>query len=110
MQMAGTVLYDDGRVRLNDEALTLRWYYFPLATSKRIPYADIRGVDVRPLTWLSGKGRLWGSAHPRYWLPLDRTRPHKDTALVLDVGGHVRPTFTPDDPGRVQELLHRLVG
>ena len=108
--MTGNALYDDGRVCLDGEALTLRRYYFPFAASKRIPYADIRGIDVRRLTWLTGKGRLWGSAHPRYWLPLDRTRLRKDTALVLDVGGRVRPTFTPDDPAQVTDLLRRFVG
>ncbi|SFE50750.1 hypothetical protein [Blastococcus tunisiensis] len=108
--MAGNALYDDGRVCLDAEALTLRRYYFPFATSKRIPYSAIRGVDVRPLTWLTGKGRLWGSAHPRYWLPLDATRLRKDTAVVLDLGGRVRPTFTPDDPERVRQLLHRSTG
>ena len=47
---------------------------------------------------------------PRHWLPLDRTRPRKDTALVLDLGRTVRPTFTPDDPALVQNLLSRFVG
>ncbi|WP_324273525.1 hypothetical protein [Blastococcus brunescens] len=108
--MTDDVIYDDGRVRLDREALTLRRYYFPLARSKRIPYSDIRGIEVRPLTWLTGKGRLWGSAHPRYWLPLDRARLRKDTALVLDVGGRVRPAFTPDDPARVADLLRRCIG
>ena len=104
------MLYDDGRVCLDREALTLRRYYFPFGTSKRIPYPAIRSVAVLPMTWFTGKGRLWGTAHPGYWLPLDRTRPRKDTALVLDLGRTVRPTFTPDDPALVQNLLSRCVG
>jgi hypothetical protein len=55
--------------------------------------------------WLTGKGRGWGSAHPRYWLPLDTSRPRKETLVVLDTGHYVRPAFSPDDPGRVLDLL-----
>lgn len=108
--MTGNVRYDDGRVCLDHEALTLRRYYFPFGTSERIPYTAIRGIDRRPLTWLTGKGRLRGSPHPRYWLPLDRPRLRKDTALVLDVSGRIRPTVTPDDPAPVTDLLRRCVG
>jgi hypothetical protein len=99
------VLYDDGRVVLDRAGITLRRYYFPLGTSKRIPYRRIRGVRSRPMGWLTGKGRGWGSAHPGYWLPLDISRPRKDTLVVLDLGGYVKPAFTPDDVTRVLEIL-----
>jgi len=40
--MVSNILYDDGRVLLDEDALTLRRYYFPIGyfligTSKRIP-------------------------------------------------------------------------
>jgi hypothetical protein len=104
------VLYDDGRVLLDDAGLTLRRYYFPTGTSKRIPYARIRGVEARPMGWLTGKGRGWGSAHPGYWLPLDTGRPHRHTLVVLDLGRTVKPAFTPDDPDRVLDILTQHVG
>lgn len=85
----------------------MRRYYFPFGTSKRIPYRRIRGVRARPMGWLTGKGRGWGSARPGYWLPLDGSRPRKDTLVVLDLGGHVKPAFTPDDPDRVLDIVAR---
>lgn len=103
--MGAEVFYDDGRVMLDRDGITLRHYYFPLGTSKRIPYDRIHGVHARPMGWLTGKGRGWGTAHPGYWLPLDRSRPRKDTLVVLDLGGYVKPAFTPDDPHRVLEIL-----
>jgi hypothetical protein len=103
------VLYDDGRTRLDGDGITLRRYYFPLGTSKHIPYHRIRSVHARPMGWLTGKGRGWGTAHPGYWLPLDPTRPRKHTLVVLDLGGHVKPAFTPDDPQRVLDLISRYV-
>lgn len=104
------VIYDDGRVALDHQGVTLRRYYFPIGTSKHIPYRRIRRVEARPMGWLTGKGRGWGSAHPGYWLPLDIRRPRKDKLVVLDVGGRVKPAFTPDDPDRVLAILRKRTG
>lgn len=57
------------------------------------------------MSWWTGDGRLWGSAHPGYWLPWDGSRPRKKILLVLDVGVRVKPAFSPDDPERVREIL-----
>lgn len=88
----GDILYDDGRAVLDDEGVTLRRYYFPIATSKRIPYRSIRQVEAKPLGWLTGKGRGWGTADPRHWAPLDVSRSSKSTLVV-------RPALLgPSDP------------
>lgn len=98
-------LYDDGRVRLDDQGVTLSTYYFPSRASKLIRYAEIRAVTERANTWLTGKGRAWGSGDFRHWLPLDWQRHKRPTLMVLDLGAWVRPAFTPDDPQTVQRLL-----
>ena len=98
-------LYDDGLVQLDADGLTIRRYYFPLGTSKHIPYARIQGVQERHMGALTGKGRLWGSGDLRHWFPLDLRRPQKEKALVLDVGKSVSPVITPEDPERVLALL-----
>lgn len=103
--MAGGALYDDGLVELDEQGLTLRRYYFPLATSKRIAYRDIRDVERRAMGLWIGKGRLWGSGDLRHWAPLDLHRPGKDIALILDLGRFVRPVVSPDDPDRVLTVL-----
>lgn len=103
--MTTDVLYDDGGVVLGERGITLRRYYFPFGTSKHIPYGRIERVWSRPMGWATGKGRVWGTSHPGYWLPLDGGRPHKDTVFVVDLGRTVKPAFTPDDPERVVEIL-----
>lgn len=103
--VATEVLYDDGRVLLDTRGVTLRHYYFPFGTSKHIPYEQIRAVRTQPMSWWTGKGRLWGTSHPEYWLPLDGSRPRKEILLVLDLGARVKPAFSPDDPHRVREIL-----
>ncbi|MBV9723385.1 MAG: hypothetical protein JO082_15895 [Mycobacterium sp.] len=102
-------LYDDGGLRLDEHAVTIRRYYFPWGGPKRFAYTTIRRVDVRPLNWLTGKGRGWGTAHPGYWFPLDMRRAVKSTLLVFDLGGRVKPCATPDEPNHVIALLRDRV-
>jgi hypothetical protein len=102
-------LYDDGGLRVDEDGVFIRRYYFPWAGPKRIAYNAIRRVQVRPLNWLTGKGRGWGTAHPGYWFPLDMRRFGKSTLLILDLGRRVKPCVTPDDPDRVIELLRSRV-
>ncbi|MBV9231248.1 MAG: hypothetical protein JOZ18_18195 [Chloroflexi bacterium] len=99
------IFYDDGLVQLASDGLTIRRYYFPLGTSKHIPYAQIKGVQQWHMGLWTGKGRLWGSGDLQHWFPLDLHRPRKETALILDIGTWVKPVITPDDPDRVLGLL-----
>jgi hypothetical protein len=108
--MSDGVLYDDGRTVLDGGGVTLRRYYFPTGGSKRIPYRRIRAVRRQRMGWLTGRGRGWGTAHPGYWLPLDWSRLRKDEIVVLDLGGRVKPAFSPDDPDRVVSILQERVG
>lgn len=97
--------YDDGRIRCDDDGIRIAWY-FPWG-AKRIPYSHVRGVEKLPLSGFNKirKWRIWGSGDFVHWWNLDSGRPRKDLALVLNVGRHIRPTITPDDPGAVEEIL-----
>ena len=98
-------LYHDRWISCTERGLVIRWYYFPFGT-KRIPYRAIRNVESVPLTLWSGRGRIWGTSNPRYWLGLDPGRLHKQTALILDTGHWVRPVITPDDPDAVLAIIN----
>jgi hypothetical protein len=54
--------------------------------------------------------RIWGTGDFRHWFNLDVSRPRKHVALVLDVGGWVRPVITPDRPDEVQRLVQAHSG
>lgn len=95
--------YDDGLVACAADALIIRRYYFPLATSKRVPYSDIR--SMRPCA--SGRGRIWGSGDFVHWRNLDVRRPRKTMGLVIDTGHRIKPVITPDDPDEVIRVLSR---
>ena len=98
-------LYDDGGIACEGQQLTIRWYY--LWGAKRIPYASIKGVTELPLTGLNAvrRWRIWGSGDFIHWWNLDTKRPNKRLALVIDVGRHIRPTITPNDPETVEAIL-----
>ncbi len=102
---SGHFIYDDGRIACDDDALVIRWYY--LWGAKRIPYSAIKTVTELPLAGFNAvrRWRIWGSGDFIHWWNLDTSRPKKSLALVLDVGRHIRPTITPDDPGLVQQIL-----
>jgi hypothetical protein len=97
-------LYKDRWITCNGDALSIRGYYFPWGT-KRIPYDSIRSVQPVELATFRGRGRIWGTANPRYWAGLDPGRPHNQRGLVLDVGRPVRPLITPDDPDAVESCI-----
>lgn len=100
-----TTLYDDGGIACDDQGLVIRRYY-PWG-AKRIPYTSIKGVGRLALEGLSKprKWRIWGSGDFVHWWNLDRKRPYKDLALVLDIGHRTRPTITPRDPETVERIL-----
>jgi hypothetical protein len=102
-------LYEDPGLMLDEHGITIRRYYFPFATPKRIAYSDIQGIKAKSMGWASGKGRFWGASDPRYWFPLDLQRGSKPTLLILDLGRRVKPCITPEDPDRFIELLKSRV-
>jgi hypothetical protein len=70
-----TPAYQDGRIRCDDQALTIRLYY-PWG-NKRIRDSSIRGVERLPLTGVNKvrKWRIWGSGDFIHWWNLDVRRP-----------------------------------
>lgn len=106
--MTTSSLYDDGRVKCDDDGLVVRWYY-PWGT-KRIPYRSIRGCTTFELSPVRGKWRIWGSGDFVHWYNLDPGRPNKQSGIEIDVGGRIRPTITPDDAGAVAHIITEHTG
>ena len=97
-------VYVDGSIECGPDRLRIHWYYFPWGT-KSIAYSSIRGVRRVNIRALSGRGRIWGTANPRYWASLDTARPKKTAGLILDVGQFVKPFITPSHIDEVESIL-----
>ncbi|MGH9096968.1 MAG: hypothetical protein ACRDWB_06055 [Acidimicrobiales bacterium] len=102
--MAGE--YQDGRIQCTSEGVEIHGYYFPWGT-KHIPYGSIRSYQRVEMGTLRGKGRIWGTANPRYWANLDPRRPGKEVGLILDLGRFVHPFITPDDPDAFEAVIRK---
>jgi hypothetical protein len=96
--------YRDRGIATDDNGIAVRGYYFPWGT-KRIAYAKLRSVTRVSIGALTGRGRIWGTANPRYWANLDVGRPRKSVGYILDLGRFVRPFITPDDPAAFEASL-----
>ena len=102
-------LYEDRTVRIDDQGVTIRHYYFPFV-SKFIPYSQIESVDLGVMSWLSGRLRIWGTTDFSSWYSLDLSRPWKETAVVLTLAGRGAPSFSPKDPDRVEAEIRSRIG
>lgn len=89
--------YQDRWIACQEQGISIRGYYFPWGT-KHVPYGSIREARRLSMASLRGKGRIWGTANPRYWASFDPGRPTKQEAFTLQLGRSVQPFVTPDDP------------
>lgn len=94
----------DRWIKVTPTGIDIRGYYFPWGT-KHVPYSKIKGVRRVEMTAFTGRGRIWGTANPRYWASLDPQRPSKTVGLILDLGRFVHPFITPDDPDAVESAI-----
>jgi hypothetical protein len=101
--------YHDRWIEGTADGLHLHRYYFPWG-SKHIPWTSIRAVRRVPVGMVTGKGRIWGTANPRYWASYDPARPKKSVGLILDLGKPVRPFLTPDDPAALEAVIREHTG
>jgi len=102
-------LYQDRWIGCTDQHLIIRCYYFPFCAAKVIAYDDIKGIEVYAMTFLTGKGRIWGGTLS-HWLNLDWRRPWKKQGIILDLGRSVSPVITPDDAPTVVRILQQKSG
>jgi hypothetical protein len=100
--------YREDGVVCRDNTIEIRHYY-PWG-SKKVAYRRIVGVQRVTLGVMKGRGRIWGTANMGYWANLDTRRPAKKEGLILDLGKHVKPFITPDDPDRVESIIRERAG
>ncbi len=104
-------LYQDGLIEITNQEIIFHRYYFPFASDKRVPLAQIESVQTRPPSFFGGSWRMWGSGDPlfRTWFPLDGARPSRDTIFVATLRGRrIRVGFTVEHSRQVFEILEKL--
>lgn len=71
-------IYSDSLVKITNNYILLRKYYFPTFTSKRIEFSDIDFVEVVKPGLFTGKYRIWGTGDFKHWFPLDVHRTKRE--------------------------------
>lgn len=90
MDLSAKVLYDDKDVKIRESGITIKCYYFPIGTSKRIPISKIKDVEFIN----SSSSRIWGTGTFEYWFALDSKRMGYESFIAIDNGSSVKPAFT----------------
>lgn len=102
-------IYQDDTVTVTEGALTLESYRW--RGDKRTIAADsIRDVERFDMGFWSGKYRLVGIGfgRPRNWFAFGKSTTNRTTAISIDDGSLIKPTFVPDDPTAVEEALRQV--
>jgi hypothetical protein len=103
------ILYEDKTLVCDDQALTIKNYYFPWG-SRRVGYSSIKGLKDQDMSALTGGWRIWGMGLTPQWYHLDIGRPQKKRQMVLDLGEFIKVVITPDEHDTVLGILERKTG
>ncbi len=99
------VFYADRLVRITDESILFRWYYFPFVP-KRVLFSAVDHIEAyTPSIW-TGKYRIWGTGDFRTWCPFDLYRPIRDTIFIMSLTNQAtRIGFTVEHSEIVRSLF-----
>ena len=70
-------LYEDKLVEIRDDSLTLKNYYFPSMSPKRIPFDEIERIEIKQASFLTGKWRIHGTGDFQDMVPVRFFAPQK---------------------------------
>jgi hypothetical protein len=100
------MIYQDNLISIMDSCLTLKSYYFPFLSDKKIDLNTIEKIEVRKATLRSGKYRIWGSGDFRTWYPFDSKRGIRDIIFIIYLHNKWRKIgFTVEDSKKVLDIL-----
>lgn len=104
--MPDNLLYSDKLIDISDEYITLKNYYFPFLSSKKIPLQRIELIEAKVPVMANGKYRYWGSGDFRTWYPLDSRRSSRDKIFIIRfINKWCRDGFTAEDSEKVENIL-----
>lgn len=93
-------------MEINDDAITLKKFYFPTLSQRYIAFSDIDKIEVRKPTIWSGKWRIHGTGNFRIWYPFDSSRPKRDKIFIISYKNKwIQSGFTVENSAEVESIL-----
>lgn len=106
--MVEETLYEDKLIKITNQSILLKKYYFPTLKSKNIPNIAIDYIKVVKPTLLTGKFRYWGTTDLTRWFPMDFLRSKRDAIFILNrKNKRILVCFTVEDAQKVKEILEK---
>ena len=99
------LLYEDKQIKVYRELIVINKYFFPLATSKTILFTEMETVA---LVNSDGVTHTWGicGKYLNNWFPMDGSRKNKKKFIEIVLKGRkIKPSFTPEDPDKVFQII-----
>ncbi|WZN66100.1 hypothetical protein HKI87_14g76630 [Chloropicon roscoffensis] len=110
-----SLLYEDQYVKITDEGVEIKWYYFPTAQSKFIAFSDVKCFRLEPKNLFTSKG--WGMGMSNVWWACDTIRQFSNEQrrfLSLTVGeescSNPRKGFSCENLKKVQDIMREQAG
>jgi len=104
--LGNKILYQDSLVVIEEDGITLKNYYFPSMSSKKILFTDVENIKVYEPSILRGKWRIQGTGDFRTWYPADSYRYKRDKIFVIIYKNKwMRSAFTVENSNNVREIL-----
>jgi hypothetical protein len=104
--MNNNILYSDKLIEIKDGSITLKKYYFPSLASKIILFEDIEKIEVKKVSFFTGKYRIQGTGNFKTWFPFDSLRSKRDKIFfIIYKNKWVQSAFTVEDSRKVEEIL-----
>ena len=103
--MKQTTIYTDNLVKVYDNGILFRNYYFPFG-SKFVKFSNILSIVKKSPTLTNGKWRIWGTSSFLFWFPLDWKRPKKNSIFFLRLSSQrIRIGFTVENTEQFIEVM-----
>ena len=102
--------YQDENIELNMNGLKIKKYYLPTFKEKIIPIHKIKDIKIIELNRASGKYTFFGFSWKLNYFHLDRRRPLKNEAIIIDEEDNmINIGITPDDVDKCFKVLKYLM-
>ena len=101
--------YSDEFIILNKDELTINKYYYPLKKKKIIKIGNINNIKLIEMDRMSGKYTFYGFCWKFYWYHLDKKRPQKKYAIIInEKNNSITIGITPNDTQKCFQVLNYL--
>ena len=102
--------YQDENIEVSMNGLKINKYYFPTWKIKIIPIHKIKNIKIIELDRINGRYTFFGFCWKFYYYNLDRKRPLKTHAIIIqEENNNIKIGITPDDCQKCFKVLNNVI-